>query len=79
MGNTATIPMYPDPEPMNTFRGTPLTFEDAENIFIGNLKLREGESNPLVLGTDGRLSTELLPWSWKASVQYRDIIPLLSL
>lgn len=67
MGNTATIPMYPDPEPMTTFRGTPLTFEDAENIFIGNLKLREGESNPLVVGTDGRPSTELLPWSWKVS------------
>lgn len=62
MGNTATMPVYPDPEPMTTFRGAPLSFEDAENIFIGKLKLREGESNYLVVGT------ELLPWSWKVIV-----------
>ena len=42
MGNTATAPVYPDPQPMTMFRGEPLTHEAAEGIFVGHLEPREG-------------------------------------
>jgi len=59
MGNHATVPVYPNPLPMIRFRNEELSFETAENIFIGHLQLREGESNPL------SSNEKLLPWSWK--------------
>ena len=62
MGNSASRPVYPDPPPLPQFRGNPLTFQTAEDIFIGHLRLREGESNPLM---SGEAAPPLLPWSWK--------------
>lgn len=47
MCNSATIPSYPDPKPLATFRGEPLTVRTAEDIFIGHLQLRPGELNPM--------------------------------
>ena len=41
LGNSATIPTQPDPEPMRSWRGEALTNEAAERIFIG--WLAEGE------------------------------------
>ena len=35
MGLSATMPVYPDPKPMTLFQGKELTFEAADNIFIG--------------------------------------------
>lgn len=35
--NSAEIPLKPDPPPLATFRGTPLTHEAAEDIFVGHL------------------------------------------
>lgn len=35
--NSAEIPMVPGPVPLSTFRGKPLTFGAAEDIFVGNL------------------------------------------
>lgn len=60
MGNTATAPVYPDPQPMTHFRGEELTYEAAEGIFIGHLQPREGESNMLLAP-----EATPLPWSWK--------------
>ncbi|PSC68636.1 violaxanthin de-epoxidase-related [Micractinium conductrix] len=37
-GLTADIPMVPDPAPLTTWRGEPLTHELAEDLFIGWLK-----------------------------------------
>lgn len=60
MGNTATAPIYPDPQPMTSFRGQELTHEAAEGIFIGHLQPRVGESNMLL---DSQAALAL--WSWK--------------
>ncbi|CAM9244824.1 unnamed protein product [Phaeothamnion confervicola] len=35
LGNTAVIPAVPDPPPLVAFRGRPLTFAAAEDLFIG--------------------------------------------
>lgn len=35
MGNFAEIPALPDPAPLAQFRGSPLTLETAEDLFIG--------------------------------------------
>ncbi|KAK9829000.1 hypothetical protein WJX72_003323 [[Myrmecia] bisecta] len=43
LGLHAEIPTTPDPQPMTSFRGQPLTHERAEDIFIG--WLNEPESN----------------------------------
>ena len=60
MGNSAKMPIYPDPKPFGQFRNQLLTFETAEDIFIGHLKLRENENNNLIN------NNELLQkWSWK--------------
>ena len=48
MGNSASIPSYPDPPPLSTFRGVPLTHEAAEGIFIGHLQPRPADT---VIGT----------------------------
>lgn len=37
LGNSAEIPMVPDPTPLLEFRGTALSWEAAEDIFIGHL------------------------------------------
>ena len=66
MGNTATAPIYPDPQPMVTFRGETITHEAAEGIFVGHLQPRSGESN-LMLPS----SAELAPWSWKVRILTR--------
>ena len=62
MGNTATAPVYPDPQPMTMFRGEPLTHEAAEGIFVGHLEPREGELNQLL-----QPNAAMEPWSWKVS------------
>jgi hypothetical protein len=58
MNNTATIPTYPDPQPMTMFRNMPLTHELAEQIFIGHLRPREGQVNGLCPKDNEK-------WSWK--------------
>ena len=66
MGNTATAPVFPNPPPLATFRGAPLTHEVAEAIFEGWLQPRAGESNLLVPSAGvGTTPTPLRPWSWK--------------
>lgn len=57
LGNSAKIPLTPDPAPLNTFRGQPLSFETSEAIFEGHLKPRPGETNAL-------LPTAQEPVSW---------------
>jgi len=64
MGNTATIPAYPDPLPMTHFRGKELSFLDAEGIFEGHLTPRAGETNPL-LSSSITSEAALEQWSWK--------------
>lgn len=59
MGNKATIPTTPDPAPLSSFRGVPLTHEVAEGIFEGWLRPREGEENALLPA-----SANLVPQSW---------------
>jgi len=59
MGNKATIPSTPDPAPLSSFRGAPLTHEVAEGIFEGWLRPREGEENALLPA-----SADLVPQSW---------------
>ena len=49
LGNTASIPQLPDVHPMRCFRGEPLTFDTAEEIFIGSLGT-EAWSWKVVLG-----------------------------
>ena len=61
MGNSATIPMTPDPAPLLTFRSQPLTFAAAEDIFIGHLRPREGETNAL-LDSQPKESLSLASW-----------------
>lgn len=65
MGNTATIPMTPDPAPLATFRGQQLSFEMAEGIFEGWLAPREGEMNALLSSTP---VSELSDASWMVVV-----------
>lgn len=43
--NSKAVPMNPDPEPMATFRGAPMTHEVAEDIFIGNLAPEYGSTS----------------------------------
>lgn len=76
MGNSASIPVYPDPYPLQTFRGLPLSFETAEAIFMGHLKDAEASGSLGVLaGATGKNRNknknskipdpQQLPWSWK--------------
>ena len=73
MGNTASIPLYPDPQPLAQFRGKEITHEVAENIFIGHLQPRIGETNALLSGApqipDASAAAQGVqggfPWSWK--------------
>lgn len=62
MHYSASIPSHPSPEPLTHFRGSgnplPVTFEVAEDIFIGHLRPRPGEENHL-------LHEDLQRWSWK--------------
>ena len=51
MGNSASIPSYPDPPPLSTFRGMPLTHEAAEGIFIGHLQPRLSTPTDDAIGT----------------------------
>jgi hypothetical protein len=51
--NSAEIPMVPAPQPLSTFQGKPLTFEAAEDIFIGNLADSHGR--------------EAKPFSWRVA------------
>ena len=37
MGNSADIPMVPDPVPLSEFRGAEVSWDTAEDIFIGHL------------------------------------------
>lgn len=57
MGNSASIPLVPNPLPLSTFRGKPLDTTTAEDILIGHLS---GVKNPLL--PPGAVTT---PWSWK--------------
>lgn len=64
MGNTATAPIYPDPSPLQFYRGLPLTHETAEEIFIGHLKPQSGDHRPLI--HDNSSDSDLYrDWSWK--------------
>lgn len=81
MGNSATIPTYPNPAPLAQFRGSPLTHEIAEGIFFGHLqpyhaKSASEDSDGQQLDTiskqsENLLRTDLNPtpsyeqWSWK--------------
>jgi len=62
MGNTATVPVFPDPEPLGTFRGTALDFATAEDIFIGHLQElpweRESQESQVQQGTESLLGTQ---------------------
>ena len=60
MNNSASIPVVPDPQPLAVFRGSVLTHETAEDLFIGHLTPRLGEENPLLPP-----GAETVPWSWK--------------
>ena len=51
MGNSASIPSYPDPPPLSSFRGVPLTHEAAEGIFIGHLQPRPSTPTDAVIST----------------------------
>lgn len=59
MGNSATIPTFPNPAPIDIFRGEVVTFDTADNIFIGHLTPRPGETTFLDKTQTG------LDWSWK--------------
>jgi hypothetical protein len=63
MGNSAIAPIYPDPQPMVDFRGTALSHETAEAIFVGHLNPRAGESNMLLSD-----QADLPQWSWKVDL-----------
>lgn len=60
MGNSASVPVVPNPAAMATFRGRPLDEETAEEILVGHLAPREGEKSVLI--PQGAPSEE---WSWK--------------
>lgn len=62
MGNKALMPAYPDPIPMQQFRGQPLTAEVADQILIGFLDMPQDTPNTLI---DTEKYTNLYPWSWK--------------
>lgn len=61
MNNSAKAPIYPDPPPLATFRGEPLTHEVAEGIFIGHLEGPETFTYPNLTPT-GQTKEK---WSWK--------------
>lgn len=61
MGNKALMPVYPDPRPLEQFRGQALTWEAADQIFIGFLEVPNEAPNPLV----DTSTQSLYPWSWK--------------
>lgn len=60
MGNKATVPVVPDPAAMGTFRGLPLDEETGEEILVGHLAPRDGESNVLL-----QPDAPVEQWSWK--------------
>ena len=60
MGNSASIPLIPDPPPLSSFRGRPLDHETAEEILIGHLAPRDGKLNVLL-----EPGAPLEEWSWK--------------
>jgi len=64
LGLSASMPVFPDPAPLRQLCGQALSFEDAEDIFMGHLQLRAAESNRLMDLVD-RDGTLRLPWSWK--------------
>lgn len=55
-GLSAEIPMRPDPAPMTQWRGTPLSHETAEDLFIGWIS----KGPQLPDGGEARLQ----PYSW---------------
>ncbi|KAI7835779.1 hypothetical protein COHA_010322 [Chlorella ohadii] len=57
-GLSAEIPMVPDPAPMTSFKGQPMTHELAEDLFIGWLQDPSTALAPLRSG-------EELPYSWR--------------
>ena len=62
MGNSAEIPMIPNPLPIQMFRGKQLTDEIAEAIFIGHLNGAQSEHDkPSPLGRFQATES----WSWK--------------
>jgi hypothetical protein len=65
MGLSATVPVYPNPSPMASFRGKALDHETAEEILIGHLRPRKEEEGE---GEGLRLLPPSAPreqWSWK--------------
>ena len=56
MNNSAVISIYPNPTPLEKFRSQPVTWDIADNIFIGYL---ENGANDLISNNN------VLPWSWK--------------
>lgn len=74
MGNSAIAPIYPDPQPMTSFRGATLSHEAAEGIFVGHLQPRAGERNMLL--SEER---DLTLWSWKVlSLEKVHLSPLIT-
>lgn len=61
LDNSASIPVTPDPSPLVSFRGQPLSFDVAEDIFIGHLRPRPGEKNALLPEI---AAADLPPASW---------------
>ena len=56
MGYNAIMPTYPNPEPRTTFKNQPLTYEIAEDIFIGHLNTKSSIK---------RNNDDIKSWSWK--------------
>ena len=66
LGLSASMPVFPDPAPLQQVCGQALSFADAEDIFVGHLQLRAGESNRLMDRADSYgTHRRRLPWSWK--------------
>lgn len=59
MGNSASIPSFPNPAPIEIFRGQPVTFDTADSIFVGHLAPSPDETSLLSAAQAG------LEWSWK--------------
>ena len=55
MENSALIPVYPNPTPLQSFRREKVTWDVADDIFIGYLKT---SNNNLI-------ANNMLDWSWK--------------
>jgi len=54
---SAEMPMRPDPAPMSTFRGKPLTHEAAEDMFVAWM-------SPAESGAGAGTPADALPFSW---------------